>query len=177
MISDTLETVINRNGKVLKIVWGVLLAAIVFYVILSIIFNTEQSVLYKKLEIIFVIIGIILSLISIFIYKKFLSISFLKRRVLKTKENDYVSDDNIINNLSTREKRLYKLFNFLFIPHLIVWGINESVVLLGFILSYLTRNFENMLPFATVGIILHLYTYPKLNSILETAKNWEELNS
>ncbi len=176
MNSDSFNKLISKNTKVLKIVWLILLIAMIFYFVLSILFNNAESSSYQNLENIFYIIGIILAIISIFIYKKFLSENFL-RRYLSTQKLKFSSDDEHLNQLSDDEKKLYNLLNHLFIPHIIVWGINESILLLGFILSYLSRNFELMIPFAAVGVFLQLYMYPKTEAILESAKTWNELNA
>mgnify|MGYP001826753313 CR=1 FL=1 len=177
MFSEQYKNLINRNINVLKIVWILLFVGMVFYLLLSFIFNSNQQVRLSRTENIFIIIGTVISIISYFAYKRLLSENFL-RRYLSTQSLDFHDNEkDLVVSLSSKEKKLYKLLNHLIVPHIIVWGLNEAIVLIGFVLSYITKNFESIIPFALAGILLQVYMYPKVNKIMEKAVEWEELDS
>ena len=54
---------------------------------------------------------------------------------------------------------------------MVPWGINESVVLLGFVLSFISKKPMDIIPLSVIGIVLHLYMYPRVEELVERTKN------
>lgn len=177
MFSENFNNLISKNINVLKVVWVILFAGMIFYVLLAFIFNNDQPVVLSRLENLFIIIGTVLSVVSFFIYRRLLSENFLQRYLTTQNLEFHDNEKELVSGLSDREKKIYKLSNHLIVPHIIVWGINELIILIGFVLSYMTRNFESIIPFALAGIFLQIYMYPKTGAIIEKAKNWQDNSS
>ena len=100
----------------------------------------------------------ILGIISLLIYRFTLSEKSLRKKFLVTQDEE-------------PGKRLEELSNRLLLPHVVPWGINESVVLLGFVLSFLSKNPADAIPFSVIGIVLHIYMYPKVEQFVEMTKD------
>ncbi len=150
----------TKNQSALKIVWFALLLAMFAYTGVVFIFGSpEPPDLGENVKAVFLLGGAALGIISLLIYRFFLSDKSLRKKFLATQGQE-------------PEKRLEELSNRLLLPHVVPWGINESVVLLGFVLSFLSKNPADAIPFSAIGIILHIYMYPKVEQLVESTRDY-----
>ena len=150
---------VAKNQSALKIVWFALLLAMFAYTGVVFIFGSpEPPGVAENVKAAFLIGGAALGVISLLIYRFTLSEKSLRKKFLATEGQE-------------PEKRLEEFSNRLLLPHVVPWGINESVVLLGFVLAFLSKNPEDAIPFSVIGIILHIYMYPRVEQLVESTKN------
>ena len=150
----------TKNQSALKIVWFALLLAMFAYTGVVFIFGSpEPPDLGENVKAVFLLGGAALGIISLLIYRFTLSDKSLRKKFLATQGQE-------------PEKRLEELSNRLLLPHVVPWGINESVVLLGFVLSFLSKNPADAIPFSAIGIILHIYMYPKVEQLVESTRDY-----
>ena len=151
---------VAKNQSALKIVWFALLLAMFAYTGVVFIFGSpEPPGVGENIRAAFLLGGAALGIISLLIYKFSLSDKSLRKKFLATQGQE-------------PEKRLEEFSNRLLLPHVVPWGINESVVLLGFVLSFLSKNPADAIPFSVIGIILHIYMYPRVEQFVESTKNY-----
>ena len=149
----------TKNQSALKIVWFALLLAMFAYTGVVFIFGSpEPPGVAENVKAAFLIGGAALGVISLLIYRFTLSDKSLRKKFLATQGEE-------------PEKRLEEFSNRLLLPHVVPWGINESVVLLGFVLSFLSKNPADAIPFSVIGIILHIYMYPRVEQLVESTKD------
>ena len=149
----------TKNQSALKIVWFALLLAMFAYTGVVFIFGSpEPPGVAENVKTAFLIGGAALGVISLLIYRFTLSDKSLRKKFLATEGQE-------------PEKRLEEFSNRLLLPHVVPWGINESVVLLGFVLSFLSKNPADAIPFSVIGIILHIYMYPRVEQLVESTKD------
>ncbi len=150
----------TKNQSALKIVWFALLLAMFAYTGVVFIFGSpEPPGVAENVRAAFLLGGAALGIISLLIYRFTLSDKSLRKKFLATEGQE-------------PEKRLEEFSNRLLLPHVVPWGINESVVLLGFVLSFLSKNPADAIPFSVIGIILHIYMYPRVEQLVESTKNY-----
>lgn len=78
-----------------------------------------------------------------------------------------------IELLSELEKRLLSsLPNWYFLPFLLGLVFSDAIAILGFVLAIVKGNPNFILPFAGLSIALNLANYPKFDSMIERAKNF-----
>ena len=151
---------VAKNQSALKIVWSALLLAMFAYTAVVFVFRSPEAPdVGENVRAAFLLGGAALGAISLLIYRFALSEKSLRRKFLSTQGQE-------------PGKRLDELSNRLLLPHVVPWGINESVVLLGFVLSFLSKDPADAIPFSVIGIILHIYMYPRVEQLVESTKNY-----
>ena len=150
---------VAKNQSALKIVWFALLLAMFAYTAVVFVFSSSEAPdVGENVEAAFLLGGAALGVISLLIYRLALSEKSLRKKFLATEGQK-------------PEKRVEEFSNRLLLPHVIPWGINESVVLLGFVLSFLSKNPMDAIPFSVIGIVLHIYMYPRVEQLVESTRN------
>jgi hypothetical protein len=84
-------------------------------------------------------------------------------------------DQKTLSQLSTLtafDRRRYAVAVDLFLPFLINLALNETVALLGLVLSLLSRDLWQILPFAAGAILMNIYMLPKLENLMERCEQW-----
>lgn len=151
---------VAKNQSALKIVWFALLLAMFAYTAVVFLFSSPEAPgVAENVKAAFLIGGAALGVISLLIYRFTLSEKSLRKKFLATEGQE-------------PEKRIEEFSNRLLLPHVVPWGINESVVLLGFVLSFLSKNPADAISFSVIGIILHIYMYPRVEQLVESTKNY-----
>ena len=150
---------IAKNQSALKIVWFALLLAMFAYTAVVFVFKSPEAPdVGENVRAAFLLGGAALGVISLLIYRFTLSDKSLRKKFLATQSEE-------------PQKRLEELSNRLLLPHVVPWGINESVVLLGFVLAFLSKNPKDAIPFSVIGIVLHVYMYPRVEQLVEGIKD------
>ena len=151
---------IAKNQSALKIVWVALLLAMFAYTAVVFVFSSPEAPgVRENVKAAFLLGGAALGVISLLIYRFSLSDKSLRKKFLATEGQE-------------QGKRLEEFSNRLLLPHVVPWGINESVVLLGFVLSFLSKNPMDAIPFSVIGTVLHIYMYPRVEQLVENTKNY-----
>lgn len=149
---------VAKNQSALKIVWFALLLAMFAYTAVVFVFRSPNPPdIGENVRTAFLIGGALLGVISLLIYRFTLSEKSLRKKFLATEGQE-------------PQKRLEELSNRLLLPHVVPWGINESVVLLGFVLSFLSKNPADTIPFSVIGAVLHIYMYPRVEQLVERTR-------
>ena len=149
---------VAKNQSALKIVWFALLLAMFAYTAVVFVFRSpEPPGVAENVRAAFLLGGATLGVISLLIYRFTLSEKSLRKKFLATEGQE-------------PQKRLEELSNRLLLPHVVPWGINESVVLLGFVLAFLSKNPADTAPFSVIGTILHIYMYPRVEQLVERTR-------
>ena len=150
---------VAKNQSALKIVWSALLLAMFAYTAVVFVFRSPEAPdVGETVKAAFLIGGAALGIISLLIYRFTLSEKSLRRKFLATEGRE-------------PEKRFEELSNRLLLPHVVPWGINETVVLLGFVLVFLSKNPQDTVPFSVIGIVLQVYMYPRVEQLIERTEN------
>lgn len=150
---------VAKNQSALKIVWSALLLAMFAYTAVVFVFKSPEAPdVRENVKAAFLLGGAALGVISLLIYRFTLSEKSLRKKFLSTQGQEPA-------------KRLEELSNRLLLPHVVPWGINETVVLLGFVLAFLSKNPQDMIPFSVIGIILHIYMYPRVEQLVERTRD------
>ena len=151
---------VAKNQSALKIVWFALLLAMFAYTAVVFVFSSPEAPgVRENVKTAFLLGGAALGIISLLIYRFSLSDKSLRKKFLATDGQE-------------QEKRLEEFSNRLLLPHVVPWGINESVVLLGFVLSFLSKNPMDAIPFSVIGTVVHIYMYPRVEQLVESTKNY-----
>ena len=151
---------VAKNQKALKIVWFALLIAIFAYTAVVLVFaSPEPPEIKESLRIAFLLVAAALGIVSFLIYRFNLCDKSLRKRFTR------------IQSLEA-EKRLEELSSGFLLPHVIPWGINECIVLTGFILAFITKEPESIIPFSVTATLLHLYMYPRLDELVRKTEKW-----
>ncbi len=148
---------ITRNQSSLKVVWLALVLAMLAYTLVGFVFSGAVPADQKEnTKTFFLIGGVSLGIISLLIFKFTLSRKSLRKKFLTTQGQE-------------EQKRFDDLSNSLLLPHVIPWGINESIVLLGFVLSFISKNPVDIVPFSALGAALQIYMYPRTEHLVKEA--------
>ena len=151
---------VAKNQSALKIVWSALLVAMFAYTAVVFVFKSpDPPGVAENVKAAFLLGGAALGIISLLIYRFTLSEKSLRKKFLATEGQE-------------PEKRLEELSNRLLLPHVVPWGINESVVLLGFVLAFLSKDPADAIPFSVIGTVLHIYMYPRVEQLVESTKDY-----
>lgn len=151
---------VDKNQGALKIVWLALLLAMFAYTAVAFLFGAPDSPgPGKDVKTAFLAGGAALCVVSFLIYRISLSDERLRKRFSATEGMD-------------PKKRTEEFSNGLLMRHVVPWGLNESVVLLGFVLAFIGKSPEETVPFSVCGIALQTYMYPKLDVLLEKTKDF-----
>lgn len=188
MTQSNFNHLIEKNAKVLKIVWAALFLAMVLYALISLAFSFEDKTSSNIFFLyIFYVVAIAFAFISITIYKRTFSEKQLRKKLQNSASLDDLARDlrtnkidqqkrEILQKLPFLEQKIYGLSNSFMVPYVICWAMNESIVLLGFVSSYLFKDSLKAIPFAVVGILLHIQMYPRLKDILDKVRSMPEAN-
>ncbi|MGH7884100.1 MAG: hypothetical protein ACRENO_00235 [Thermodesulfobacteriota bacterium] len=155
---------------------------------LSFVFGSGERIISDaSIKYIFYAAAAVLAVASFALFNYKFSEKSLKKQLLRDINIDELSSDNatnkvdkekkrVLETLSKEERKLYALSSSFQIPYIISWALNESIVLFGFISSYMFKDALNIVPFAIIAAALHFQMYPRLLQIVEKALTMPELN-
>jgi hypothetical protein len=76
-----------------------------------------------------------------------------------------------ISALNESEKRAFFLLNELQKSSIINLILNEIVIMIGFVLSFLSGDFVKIIPFGMASLVLCLWIFPRTRSAVQKAQN------
>lgn len=147
----------QKNQRALTIVWLALLLAMFAYTATVFLFEAERPSLGETVKTAFLAGGVLLGAGSLFVYRFSLSEKSLRKKFAATRE-------------LPPEKRLEEFSDGLLLPHVVPWGMNECVLLLGFVLAFISKDPWAIAPFSVIGVVLQVYMYPRTEKLLEKTK-------
>lgn len=150
----------QKNQRALMIVWLALLLAMFAYTATVFLFEADRPALGETVKTAFLAGGILLGAGSLFVYRFSLSEKSLRKKFAATR------------GLSP-EKRLEEFSDGLLLPHVVPWGMNECVLLLGFVLAFISKDPWAIAPFSAIGGVLQVYMYPRTEELLEKTKDFD----
>ena len=150
----------EKNQGALTIVWLALLLAMFAYTATVFLFEADPPALGETVRTAFLAGGVLLGAGSLLIYRFSLSDRSLRKKFAATRGPG-------------PEKRLEEFSDRLLLPHVVPWGMNECVLLLGFVLAFMSKDPWKIMPFSAVGIVLQVYMYPRVAKLLERTKDFD----
>jgi len=184
MLSPDFHRAIAAKAKVLNIIWGAMLAASLFYVVLAWIMSgqtgggeAQESGPMMMTIISVVALGALGA--SIWAERRMLAPSRLAQYVEQVPAAGVLiaglngavtaTPEQIqqFATLSDTEKRLAGLSVPYQMAMIVVWSLRESVVVLGLVLSVMQTSFAAILPFALIGVAALVQKAPRSAAFYE----------
>ena len=151
----------EKNQRALRIVWLALLLAMFAYTATVFLFEADPPpALGKTVKTAFLAGGVLLGALSLLVYRFSLSEKSLRKKFAATRGNP-------------PEKRLEEFSEGLLLPHVVPWGINECVLLLGFVLAFISKDPWKIAPFSVIGVVLQVYMYPRAEELVERTNEFD----
>ncbi len=184
MLSQNLRQLIRPLVIIQQVIWAVITGSIVFYFgIIYVLVGSHgsRSVLTNSIfETFFYAAALVLAVSSLYLRRYFLSDNRLKRAMSKDVDlHDLASDPRTkktdsekleqLKSLSDFERRVYSLMYYLQKITFINLFMNEIVVILGFVLAFLSGDASKIIPFGAGSLVLSLWMYPRSGKITERA--------
>lgn len=161
MDSENRRPPAERNQRALMIVWLALLLAMFAYTATVFLFEADPPpVLSGNVKTAFLAGGVLLGALSLLVYRFSLSEKSLRKKFAATR------------GLSP-EKRLEEFSESLLLPHVVPWGMNECVLLLGFVLAFMSKDPWKIAPFSVIGVVLQVYMYPRAEKLVERTNEFD----
>ncbi len=182
VLSTEFRKLIAPRARVLNMIWGAILAAPVFYVVVAwVMFGQAAAgdldasglppVGRPNLNLIGAIALIMLGLGSVYYERKFFGASVLKDKLARDPDWSLAGSQGTIGgsqdgqglfeNLSDSEKRLACLWPHYQTTMIVIWSIREAIAVVGLVLAILQQDFRVVIPFAVVAVILMLIKLPR----------------
>ncbi len=194
MLSPQFHQVLAPRVKILNTIWGVFLAAGVFYVVIAwIMFGqaggadevpAETSAPRGMMQAIAAAVALTSLTASIFVERFQLAPSRLQAFVTRVPLVDAVFPSNqlgrtipdpelarVYESLSDTEKRLAGLGNPYQTTQIMVWAMREAIVLIGLVLAIMLGSFTAILPFAVVGVAAVALKVPRPAGFIESQRD------
>jgi len=185
ILSESLIKITKPHLLIGKVLWVAFTLSIAFLFCLSLflpsIMQGNDTMLDADLvNNILLIAAVVLAVFSLFLRKHFLSDSFISTKLniepdlntlamnLQTRE---VDEERLatLKNLGKHEQKVYSLIISSTKPLIIIFAINEAIMILGFVLAILTKDSNAAMPFAIAAIALNIINYPKHQKVMEQA--------
>lgn len=185
MITPQLKDLIRPLILVQRVIWIIITCSILFYSFLAFILigtNKTSDVGMMGLEMVLYIAAVVFAASSVLYHRYSLSDAhlsmFLKRdvevadlsRAVGAKGAEYGQLAQI-ESMSDFDRRALSLMYELQKVSLINLILNEMVIILGFVIAFLSGYYLKIVPFGIVSLLLCIWMFPKPESIVERACN------
>lgn len=184
-MSAQLRQLIRPLVLIQMVIWFVITASILFYfgIVYVLVGNSGTSTLeiIGTFETVIYIVAAVVSLGSIFYRRHALSAESLASSLEKDVNLEELSTDprtkrvdadklGRLESLSDFEKRAFSLMYYLQKVTFINLFLNETVVVLGFVLAFLSGDPQKIIPFGVVSLVLSLWMFPRPGAVIEGAR-------
>jgi hypothetical protein len=185
-ISPELERVLKQSERVLRTIWGLMLALSIFFVALAYRISQEAAPLTPRPELdtarsLLVFIAVGMGTLSFFIYKNYPSVKQL--RLLLSREVDSPGAsaelpssaqaphlDSFLKSLPPHERKLLRLPGLVALPSVVCFSLNEGICVLALFLAQLSQGqIQQVYPLLAAGIGLQVIMRPRLRVHLTRA--------
>lgn len=156
-INDAVEAFLQKRKLTLFILWGALLASVLIQVFVGYMTMQDPSsrptvdagmmetAAYLKIP------AVIVATASVFVRRMFLSVSAL-RTFASTVPPDH---------------RLTAVFGRLMTFSIVTWALNEAVNIFGLVTVFLTGDWQAILPFTAIAVLLDVIMMPNFDTVRE----------
>ncbi len=174
MNSPEFDQLVRAQSFIRRILWfSMTLSILVLLALVHLLpmFEGDAGVEPTPLRAAFGCVAIINGLVSLLLPRFMLSDERL-RKELNTEFDPtrfQRADSPGIGNLNPDEQKLYGVVATSFIPFILRMALNESIALLGFVLSAVTKSPESLIPMALVALGLNLAAFPRLDALVARA--------
>ena len=185
MLSSQLRQLIRSLVVIQQVIWVVITGSIVFYcgtIYVLVENHGSRSVSTSAaLKTGLYAVAFLVALASFYIRQRFLSDESLRRLLnadidleelakdMRTKTTDSEKFARL-QSLSDFEQRIFSLMYYLQKITFVNLFMNEIVVILGFVLAFLSGDPGTIIPFGAVSLVLSLWMYPRSGKITERAR-------
>jgi hypothetical protein len=189
VMSKTLAELIDKAMMKRLVFWLLMCLAVPLYIFVAYLYNIrwQQSAtaLTPVIKGMFFVGGCALAAISLITYRHFLSDRRLKNCLHKKPDVDQLKMDvtfgkdgedtlQRIYSLNPWELRLLAIPRFLLLPLVVCTSLNNTIALLGLILSLLTHTFHYSFLFAAATLVLNGFVFPRINPLIDRANKMRE---
>lgn len=186
MISTQLRQLIRPLVLIQRVIWVVITGSILFYfgIVYVLVGNSGTGTLPKMdgFETVMYIVAAAVSVCSIFSHRHALSGESLARNLKKDVNVEELSRDprtkridadklGRLESLSDFEKRAFSLMYYLQRVTFINLFLNETVVVLGFVLAFLSGDPQKIILFGVVSLALSVWMFPRPGAAIDRARN------
>ena len=181
-MNPRLERLMRTRSLTERIVWAVITGSVLFYFFIAYLFvlqNTGAGVrAVSGLAPVFYTVAAVAAAISV-VYR-IRSFSHGRIREILGNYNPDASpgdeltgntDTDDVNALNVSEKKALFLLNELQKASIINLILNEIVIMIGFVLTFLSGDIGKIIPFGVASILLCLWMFPRTESMVKKALN------
>jgi hypothetical protein len=184
MMTPKLKRLIRPAVIVEYAVWAVITGSVLFYFVLAYVLErggvSAGSGLTDNMRTVFYAAGALVAAASV-LYRRY---CFSDTHVLAVIRNDadvQALPDGLwsehadsgraalLQTLREDELRAVSLMNELLKASIISLVLNEMVVMLGFVLAFLSGDFMKIIPFGIASLVLNIWMFPRPESVAERA--------
>lgn len=184
MISEELKRLVKKQELALRGIWVAFLAAVLLFCITGKIVMGDAAASHLQPEM-FVYIcylaAITLTFGSLVVPRLMLSDRKLKAKLavrhtpkeaaIKDRTGQVVQEElEKLERLTPVELELYLIANSYMVPLLISLVLAEAITIIGLVAAVSRLNFNSMMPFVGVTVVLYILFFPRLTPFLERAE-------
>lgn len=168
-----------------RVIWVVITCSIVFYCVIIYLLigdqDSDSASMSGGLKIALYAAAILVACASLYLRKYFLSDRGLRRflgkeinleELARVPGKDTADSQKLerLRSLSDFEWKIFSLMYYLQKITFINLFLNEIVVIIGFVLAFLSRDPGKIIPFGAVSLLLSIWMYPRSGKITERAR-------
>jgi hypothetical protein len=185
MLSAQLRKLIRPLVIIQQVIWLVITGSIVFY--FGIIYllvgdrDSDSPSMSGDLKIALYVAAILVAAASFYLRNYFLSDESLRRFLAKDLNLEELARDpgkdspdsqklERLRSLSVFEQKIFSLMYYIQKTTFINLFLNEIVVIIGFVLAFLSGDPGKIIPFGAVSLLLCIWMYPRSGKITERAR-------
>lgn len=185
MLSAQLRQLIRPLVVIQQVIWVVITGSIVFCCVIIYLLlgdrDSDSASMSDSLKIALYASAILAGCASLYLRKYFLSDRGLRRFLGKEidleeltkypgKDAPYSKKLERIRSLSDFEQKIFSLMYYLQKVTFINLFLNEIIVIIGFVLAFLSGDPGKIIPFGAVSLLLSVWMYPRSGKITERAR-------
>lgn len=184
-MTPRLKRLIRARVLVERAVWAIITGSVIIYFFLAYLMTGQNAGAGARgvsgAEPLFYIAVAAAAVFSV-VYRRRSFSDERMRAILNKFDTDAFTDEPVteragpdgMDNISAfneSEKRAFFLLNELQKSSIINLILNEIVIMIGFVLSFLSGDFMKIIPFGIASLVLCLWMFPRTESALQKAQN------
>jgi len=173
-ISDKLNKKITQIELLLRIMWGGSFFSFAIYLFIGIKIAAERSNSKPEISgtITLIFAGIaLLSLIAAFIFKRITLSPSVIAKIIDGKFPLIMPRPRVLTpanneNLPEKEQSLAKYLASIFPIQLMLWGMIQTVSIMGLVTSIITANTVPVITFTSIAAVALIFTFPQIRKLI-----------
>ena len=185
MLSAQLRELIRPLVVIQQVIWVVITGSIVFYCVIIYLLiadrDSDSASMSGGLKIALYALAILAACASLYLGKYFLSDWGLRRFLGKEINIEELARDpgkdspdskklERLGSLSGFEQKIFSLMYYLQKVTFINLFLNEIILIIGFVLAFLSGDPSKIIPFGAVSLLLCIWMYPRSGKITERTR-------